>query len=129
MARSVRTFRDLDAWRMGLENVVAVYRIARLLPADERFVLSAQMRRAAISIPANIAEGHARRSGRAYLNHLNIALGSQAELETEIEVARRLDFIDAISFDEMDRMAGRLRPLLHALRIAIARHHNLDDSV
>jgi four helix bundle protein len=62
------------------------------------------------------------------VNHLKIALGSQAELETEVEVARRLDFIDGVAFEEMSRLGNRLRPLLHGLRRSIARRHGLDDS-
>jgi four helix bundle protein len=128
MAKGILTFRDLDAWQAGMETVLAVYRMAAHLPASERYVLSAQMRRAAISIPANVAEGHCRRSPKAYVNHLKIALGSQAELETEVEVARRLDFIDSTAFKEMSRLGGRLRPLLHGLRRSIAHRHGLDDS-
>ena len=127
MPNRIMTFRDLDAWETGMETVLAVYGITELLPPTERYVLSAQMRRAALSIPANIAEGHCRRSPRAYINHLKIALGSQAELETAIEVARRLGFVDAAAFARMTRLGNRLRPLLHGLRRAVARRHGLSD--
>jgi four helix bundle protein len=128
MANTIFAFRDLDAWQAGMDSVVTVYRVAARLPASELYVLSAQMRRAALSIPTNVAEGHCRRSPRAYINHLNIALGSQGELETEIEVADRLGFIDANGLAEMARLSGRLRPLLHSLRRAIAHRHGLDDT-
>ena len=126
---AIVTFRDLDVWQVGIANVVIVYRIVRRFPDAERFVLSAQMRRAAISVPANIAEGHCRRSPRAYLNHLHIALGSQAELETQVEIAKRLEFIDEHAHDELNRAGARIRPMLHALRHAIARRHRLDEAV
>src|SRR6476620_9094077 len=116
MPKPILTFRDLDAWETGMETVLAVYGITRLLPPTERYVLSAQMRRAALSIPANIAEGHCRRSPRAYINHLKIALGSQAELETAMEVAGRLGLVDAATLARMTELGNRLRPLLHGLR-------------
>jgi four helix bundle protein len=123
----IQTFRDLEVWNAAMDNVVIVYRVAKRLPDVERFVLSAQIRRAVISVPANIAEGHCRRSPRAYLNHLNIALGSQAELETEVEIARRLELIDAAALEEVLQASARVRRMLHALRHAIARRHDLDD--
>jgi four helix bundle protein len=92
---SIITFRDLETWRAGMDLVVAVYGLTRLLPDSERFVLSAQMRRSALSIPANVAEGQRRRIPRVYLNHVSIALGSEGELETQIELARRLGFVKA----------------------------------
>jgi four helix bundle protein len=128
MAKAILTFRDLDAWQAGMDTVLAVYKVAMVLPADERFVLSTQMRRAAISIPANVAEGYCRRSPRAYVNHVNIALGSQAELETQLDVARRLNLLDDVAFEELSVLLGRLRSLLHGLRRSIARRHNLEDS-
>jgi four helix bundle protein len=127
MSKAILTFRDLEAWQAAMDTVVAVYRVATLLPSSERFILSAQMRRAAISIPSNVAEGHCRRSPKAYLNHLNIALGSQAELETHFDVARRLHLVDDIAVEEVVRLSARLRALLHGLRRSIARRHHLDD--
>jgi four helix bundle protein len=111
-----------------MKTVLAVYRVTALLPSSERYVLSAQMRRAALSIPTNVAEGRCRRSPKAYVNHLKIALGSQGELETELEAARRLGFIDADTLDQLITIGNRVRPLLHGLRRSIARRHGLDDS-
>jgi four helix bundle protein len=124
----ILTYRDLQAWQAGMDTVVAVYRIAELLPSAERYVLSAQMRRAAISVPANVAEGHCRRSPRAYLNHLNIALGSLAELETQLDIAARLGFLARTAVDDVAPVTNRVRQLLHGLRRSIAHRHRLDDS-
>ncbi|HET7841141.1 MAG TPA: four helix bundle protein [Terriglobia bacterium] len=77
--------------------------------------LASQIRRAAVSIPSNIAEGHSRRSLQAYLNHLSIALGSQAELETQIDLSRRLKFISENSSEQILVMAGCVGRMLHAL--------------
>jgi four helix bundle protein len=90
----VRSYRDLEVWQLSIEVVQLVYHLSADFPPDERYGLTAQMRRAAVSVPSNIAEGHARRSLRAYLNHLGIALGSLGELDTELEIAARLRFCE-----------------------------------
>jgi len=74
--------------------VEEVYKFTKDLPSDERFGLVTQMQRAAVSIPSNIAEGHGRRSTGAYLNHLSISYGSLMELETQIHISHRLNYID-----------------------------------
>lgn len=109
------SFRDLEVWQLGMELVIDVYRATEAFPATERYGLSSQMHRAAVSIPSNIAEGHARRDG-AYLNHVRIALGSQAELGTEIEAATRLGFLDADRAKSLLNQVDRIRQMLHGLR-------------
>ena len=85
-------YRDLDVWRLAMSLVEQVYHLTELLPSDQRFGLISQMQCAAVSIPSNIAEGHAKRSGLEYRRHLIIAAGSMAELETQIELCVRLNF-------------------------------------
>jgi len=75
-----------------MELAAGIYRLTDAMPASERYGLTSQIRRAATSIPANLAEGHSR-PAQAYRNHVNIAIGSQAELETLIELACRLNFV------------------------------------
>ncbi len=89
----VRTFRDLLVWQKGMTLAESVYRATRSLPPDERFGLTSQMHRAAFSVPANIAEGHARQSRRDDLRFLRTARGSIAELETHIELGERLGLL------------------------------------
>ncbi len=84
-------------------------------PTRETYGLASQIRRAAVSIPSNIAEGHARRSLPAYLNHLSIALGSQAELETQIELSGRLKLLPMTSAEGILTKAGQVGRMLHAL--------------
>ena len=91
--RPVHTFRDLIAWQRGMEVAEAVYAATTRMPSDERFGLMLQMRRAAVSVASNIAEGHARQSRSDYLRFLRIARGSLGELSTQIELAVRLQLI------------------------------------
>lgn len=80
----IDSYKDLIVWQRAMDIAKGVYKIAKLLPKDELFVLSSQMRRAAISIPSNIAEGQARNSSKEFRNFLSVAKGSAAELETQL---------------------------------------------
>jgi four helix bundle protein len=91
----VKSFRDLDVWHLGVELAETVYRVTARFPKSELFALSSQMRRAAVSIPSNIAEGRARDSRREFLHFLSISRGSLAELDTQLELAIRLDYADS----------------------------------
>jgi four helix bundle protein len=86
-------YSELGVWQKAMDLATAIYKITATFPNDERFGLTSQTRRAAVSIPANIAEGHGRKATGAYLNHLSIALGSLMELETHIQLALRFGFI------------------------------------
>ena len=88
-------YADLLVWQKAMDLVVEIYRLCELLPTAERYGLISQMQRAAVSIPSNIAEGHARKSTGAFLNHLSIAAGSLAELETQLHLVQRLGFCSA----------------------------------
>jgi len=93
MAEKIRNFRDLNVWQLGMEVVLKVYKVTRGFPQEERFGLMIQMRRAAVSIPSNISEGFNRYSNKEYRQFLFVALGSLAELETQVELAVRLGYI------------------------------------
>lgn len=82
----IRSYRDLIVWQEAMRLVTECYRLAIRLPPVERFGLAAQIRRAAVSVPANIAEGHGRRGRAEYLHHLSIAAGSLRELQTHLEI-------------------------------------------
>jgi four helix bundle protein len=111
----IRNFRDLDAWNAAMDLVAATYDIGSGLPGPEQFGLRAQMRHAAVSIPSNIAEGHAGGSGRRYRHFVRIALGSLAELDTQLEVALRLKYLDPQKVAELGLKLTRTRQLLHGL--------------
>ncbi len=97
MNRKIRNFRDLDVWQLGKKLVIDIYKITQSLPNKEIYGLVSQMRRAVISIPSNIAEGFNRSHNREYRQFLYIALGSCAELETQIEIAFELKYVKEIS--------------------------------
>jgi four helix bundle protein len=88
---AARGYRDLIAWQKAMVLVTDTYRVTARWPSEERFGLSLQARRAAVSVPANIAEGSGRSGSRHLRNHLSIAHGSLCELETHVLVARDLD--------------------------------------
>ncbi|MGB5102458.1 MAG: four helix bundle protein [Steroidobacteraceae bacterium] len=85
--------KDLILWRKAMELATEAHRLTRLMPRHEMFGLVSQVRRAAVSIPSNIAEGSARRSTREFLAFLHIARGSSAELETQLQVARNVGYL------------------------------------
>jgi len=119
MMGTIRTFRDLIAWQRAMELAQGVYQVTVRMPNDERFGLTDQMRRAAVSIPSNIAEGYARQSTTDYIRYLRMARGSLAELMTQHELAANLkmlpvnqDMIDLLA--ETDRvLQGLIRSLQH----------------
>ena len=118
--KQIVRFRDLEVWNLAMDLVLLVYDLATALPNSERFELSSQLRRAAVSIPSNIAEGHARR-GKPYRNHVLIALGSTAEIETQIEVAVRLGFLDLQHVAPAQALLERVGQMLHGLERSLKR--------
>ncbi|MBS0208326.1 MAG: four helix bundle protein [Planctomycetes bacterium] len=97
----MKSYRELIAWQLGMDLVVEVYRIVQQFPSHELYGLTSQTRRAAVSIPANIAEGHARDSTAEFLHHLSYAIGSAAELETHLLIAERLGYVSAEGVQSM----------------------------
>lgn len=90
----IKSFRDLNIWKKGIEIVEVIYRITKQFPKEEVYGLTAQMRRAAVSIPANVAEGFSRKFNKEYHQFLYVALGSSSELETQVEIAYRLGYLE-----------------------------------
>ena len=98
---AVRNYRDLKVWQRGVDLVVQCYQITELFPRGELYGLVSQIRRAAVSIPANIAEGNGRDHLGDYLRHFSFASGSLKELETQLWIANRLEFVDEPRLDEV----------------------------
>lgn len=114
-AHIIGSYRDLDAWQLAMDTVVATYRITRAFPPDERFGLTAQIRRAAVSIPANIAEGRGRLGSREFRHGVSIARGSVAEVETDLAIGVALDFVDSRDVVELNSQLDRLSKMLFGL--------------
>jgi four helix bundle protein len=112
----VKSFKDLYVWRLGVELAETIYRITAGFPKAELFGLTSQMRRAAVSIPSNIAEGRARNSSREFLHFLSISRGSLAELETQLEIAVRLNYTgsDVEAVREQSELLGKKLNCLQA---------------
>jgi len=90
---ALQTYRDLAAWQKSMDLVVELYHLSKQLPKEELFGLTSQLRRAAVSVPANIAEGYGRLHRKEYINHLSIARGSLLETETHLQIAVRLEYL------------------------------------
>ena len=105
MSDNIKNFRDLKIWQQSMDMVVEIYSFSGAFPKNEFFGLVSQIRRAAVSIPANIAEGFNRFHRKDYARFLYIAMGSCAELETHIEISSRLDFISSqIKTDLLEKL-------------------------
>lgn len=109
MNEKLKTHKDLDAWKKAIELVEAVYGLTRTFPKTEMYGLTNQLRRAAVSVPSNIAEGAARSSTKEFVQFLHIALGSVSEVETQVIIAQRLDYVDDVnSIEEQIEAVRRL---------------------
>ncbi|MFQ6035068.1 MAG: four helix bundle protein [Sedimentisphaerales bacterium] len=111
MVRKIKTYRDLDIWNAGIEVVKDIYKSTEEFPKQEIYGLVSQMRRSAVSIPSNVAEGFRRYSNKEYKQFLYTSLGSCAELETQITIARELQYI------QEDKETGLLERLDHICRM------------
>ena len=101
MRTKITTYRDLDIWKKGLEIVKDIYKITESFPKQELYGLCTQMRRSAVSIPSNIAEGFRRYHNKEYKQFLYITLGSCAELETQITIAKEINYVSKESEDAL----------------------------
>jgi four helix bundle protein len=118
---TIKSFRDLRVWQIGMDLVELVYRLTQEFPKEEIYGLTSQMRRAAVSIPSNIAEGHTREYTKEYLQHLSIAQASLAELQTQIEIAGRLKYLALGQVKPALEQAMSLSRQLYALRNALVK--------
>ena len=111
----VRTFRDLLVWQKAMRMVTEIYGVSRGWPKEESYGLTSQIRRAAGSIPSNVAEGFGRRSHDDYLRFLQIAIGSLFELQTQLEIALNLGFVDAGTHSRVLEFGRELERMLSSL--------------
>lgn len=117
-----RNHRDLVVWQKSIELVAGVYSLSSDFPKSEQFGLTSQLRRAAISVPANIAEGAARKSSKEYLHFLSIASGSLSELDTLVTLCQRLKYAEDVAKlqTSIDEIAGLVMGLSAAIKRKVA---------
>ncbi len=115
----IASYRDLKVWQSATDMVQGVYLITEQFPNSETYGLSSQMRRAAISVPSNIAEGHARDSTKEYLRFISVAMGSLAELETQFLLSERLNYLEAGVLNKFLEQASEIGRMLRSLQRAL----------
>ena len=116
MSELIKSYRDLIVWQKSVDLCVDAYRLAKKLPKEELYALSDQIRRAAVSVPSNIAEGHARHSRKDFAHFLTIAQGSIAELETQLYLAVRMTMLAEEEVDRLMLLSQEVSKMLMALR-------------
>jgi four helix bundle protein len=113
----VYSHKDLDVWKQSMDLASTFYRLSAQFPKEEVYGLSLQDRRSAVSIPSNIAEGAARNSSKEFIQHLYIALGSAAELETQLLLARQMDFLtETEPLQQLDQIRKMLIGLIQSVK-------------
>jgi four helix bundle protein len=108
------SFRDLILWQRAMQLTIVVYRLTQGFPREELYGLTSQIRRAAVSVPSNIAEGHGRLNSGEYQQFLGIARGSNSEIQTQLEIARALKLGDFKLIDEAERLSHEVGKMLYS---------------
>ena len=120
----IRSFMDLDAWKKGHELVVATYQITKQFPKEELFGITNQMRRCAVSITSNIAEGFSRQSYKEKVQFYSIALGSVTELQNQFLISKDVGYISSEQFSEFENQLVTVHKIISGL-IRSSKAHNL----
>lgn len=120
MNATFKSHRDLEVWQRSMRLAKRIYQVTQKFPRDERFGLTNQLRRAAVSVPSNLAEGHARFGSGEFSRFISITMGSVAELETQILLSRELGYVDAAVAEdvlgELDGIGKMLRGLAKSIQ-------------
>ena len=118
---SIKSYRDLDVWKLSKELAKDVYTLTKLYPSEERFGLTQQTCRSAVSVMSNIAEGSGRRSKPEFMRFVNIASGSLCEMEAQLLLAVDLDYVTSIEVDKILVKADRISKMLYALHQSLSK--------
>ena len=113
---NIKDFKDLFLWQRAMDLVVEVYDLVKKLPKEELFALSDQIRRAVISIPSNIAEAQGRNSSKEFIHFLSIAKGSKAELETQLLLCVRINYLKELEIEKAMSLVEEVGKMLHSLQ-------------
>lgn len=123
---SIKGYQDLEVWQKAMDLVVMCYQATRNFPKSEVYGLASQLQRAAVSIPANIAEGRERKHSKEFLQHLSIAYSSMAELETHIQIAERLNYINSTKTNQLLQKTAEIGRMINGLRKSVERRDSPD---
>ena len=115
----ISSYKELVVWQKAMQAAEEVYRLVRFLPKEELYALSNQMRRAAVSIPSNIAEGQARSSKKEFINFLSIAKGSMAELETQVLLCVRMNYLQQEQTEQIMALCDEIGKMLSTLIVRL----------
>ena len=115
-------YKDLNVWKESMDLVENIYKIAKLFPKEESYALSGQIKRAVVSVPSNIAEGQNRNTKKEFIQFLYISLGSISEVETQLLIARRLNYVNNIEMEL--KQITKIRKMINALINSIKRETN-----
>lgn len=115
MSMAITSYRDLVVWQKAMDLCFSIYAITKKFPQEEKYGLCSQMQRSAVSIPSNIAEGRCRGTRKDFLQFLRIAYGSGAELETQLEIAYRLNLIEKGEYQKTISLLGEVMKMLNSM--------------
>jgi len=125
----METHKDLRVWQQSIEMVTSIYLMTKAFPKDELFGLVSQMRRAAVSVPSNIAEGYARGSDKEKLHFLRISSGSMSEIETQLLLSLNLGYVSQEAFDELSEIVTSVWKQLNALISSLKKRLSPQDQL
>jgi four helix bundle protein len=111
----INTYKDLIVWQKSMRLVVEIYKLTEKMPREEMYGLTSQMRRSAVSIPSNIAEGRRRGGRNEYKQFLTISYGSGAELETQVELLKQLPFGNKLSYNDVDGLLSEVMRMINKM--------------
>ncbi|MFY7671522.1 four helix bundle protein [Tenacibaculum sp. MEBiC06402] len=111
----MKTFRELIVWQKSMNFVTEIYKITKYFPEDEKYGITSQIRRSAISIPSNIAEGYGRSGLNDYLRFLNISIASLFELQTQLEISFNLNYMNKLKFSKLFDLSREIERMLSSL--------------
>lgn len=119
----VKSYKDLEVWQKAMDMVVMCYQITKSFPKSEVYGLAGQLQRAAVSIPANIAEGRERKHSKEFVQHLSIAYSSPAEVETHIQIAQRLSYVGSENAKQLLEKTSEIGRMINGLRKSIEKRN------
>jgi four helix bundle protein len=109
------SYRDLIVWQKSMEMITLIYQLIKQFPDDEKFGLTIQLKRCSVSIPSNIAEGYGRNYTKDYVRFLNISRGSLYEMQTQLQVALNLNFVDELALEKINNLSVEIEKMLNSL--------------